>query len=176
MVKKQQDKVGEELIMKLNDLDENWQRKDAYQRDYDSSVSGFGNRREIDDEANLMYIYKDGHLRQKMINNHDERQAHSMGFRDSKEAALKLHGIVRSKYHQGKWIKNEGGKWVEVYPFGKPDNVTEDATAGATSSANVAVGAVYKNKPPKQPKNKDGTAKNALDIKANLLTGGSIKR
>jgi hypothetical protein len=41
----------------------------------------------------------------------------------------------------------------------------------------MGVGAVYNNKPPKQPKNKDGTAKNALDMKStNLLTGGSIKR
>lgn len=52
----------------------------------------------------------------------------------------------------------------------------EEATAGATSAANVGVGAVYKNKPAKQAKNKDGTAKNALDMKANLMTGGSIKR
>jgi len=55
-------------------------------------------------------------------------------------------------------------------------SITENATVGATSAANVGVGAVYKNKPVKQPKNKDGTAKNALDINANLLTGGSIKR
>jgi hypothetical protein len=55
--------------------------------------------------------------------------------------------------------------------------ISETATAGATSAANVGVGAVYKNKPVKQPKNKDGTAKNALDMKgANLLGGGSIKR
>ena len=54
--------------------------------------------------------------------------------------------------------------------------IQETATAGATSAGNVGVGAVYKNKPAKQVKNKDGTAKNALDIKANLLTGGSIKR
>jgi hypothetical protein len=40
----------------------------------------------------------------------------------------------------------------------------------------VGVGAVYKNKPVKQPKNKDGTAKNAVDMNVNLLTGGSIKR
>jgi hypothetical protein len=52
----------------------------------------------------------------------------------------------------------------------------ETATAGATSAANVGVGAVYKNKPVKQPKNKDGTAKNAVDMNVNLLTGGSIKR
>lgn len=56
------------------------------------------------------------------------------------------------------------------------DDLAETATAGATSAGNVAVGAVYKNKPAKQAKNKDGTAKNALDLKANLLTGGSIKR
>jgi hypothetical protein len=56
------------------------------------------------------------------------------------------------------------------------DIILENPTAGSTSSANVAVGAIYKNKAPKQPKNKDGTAKNALDMKANLLTGGSVKR
>jgi hypothetical protein len=55
-------------------------------------------------------------------------------------------------------------------------SITETATAGGTSAANVGVGAVYKNKPVKQPKNKDGTAKNAVDMNVNLLTGGSIKR
>lgn len=40
----------------------------------------------------------------------------------------------------------------------------------------VSVGPVYKNKAGKTPKNKDGTAKNALDMKANLLTGGSIAK
>lgn len=55
-------------------------------------------------------------------------------------------------------------------------NVAETATAGGTSAGMVSVGAVYKNKPGKTPKNKDGTAKNALDMKANLLTGGSVKR
>ena len=53
----------------------------------------------------------------------------------------------------------------------------EEATAGSTSSGNISVGAVYKNKPAKQAKNKDGTVKNALDMKGgNLLTGGSLKR
>jgi hypothetical protein len=53
--------------------------------------------------------------------------------------------------------------------------ILESATAGATSAANVGVGAIYKNKPAKTPKNKDGTAKNALDLKGtNLLTGGSL--
>ena len=55
--------------------------------------------------------------------------------------------------------------------------IKETATAGATSAGNVSVGAVYKNKTAKTYKNKDGTAKNALDIKgANLLTGGNLKR
>ena len=58
----------------------------------------------------------------------------------------------------------------------KRKKIEETATAGSTSAGNVAVGAIYKNKPAKQAKNKDGTAKNALDMKANLLTGGSIKR
>jgi hypothetical protein len=57
----------------------------------------------------------------------------------------------------------------------KIKELLETATAGATSAGNVSVGAVSKNKPAKTPKNKNGTAKNALDLKgANLLTGGSL--
>ena len=57
----------------------------------------------------------------------------------------------------------------------KISEILESATAGATSAANVGIGAVYKNKPGKTAKNKDGTAKNALDLKdTNLLTGGSL--
>jgi hypothetical protein len=52
----------------------------------------------------------------------------------------------------------------------------EEATVGGTNAHAVSVGAIYKNKPGKTPKNKDGTAKNALDMKANLLTGGSIAK
>jgi len=60
---------------------------------------------------------------------------------------------------------------------GLPNKVEETATAGSTSAGNVSVGAVYKNQKGKTYKNKDGTAKNALDVKgANLMTGGSIKR
>jgi hypothetical protein len=43
-------------------------------------------------------------------------------------------------------------------------------------AANVNVGAVYQDAPPKQRKNKDGTVKNALDVNDNLLTGGSIAK
>ena len=53
--------------------------------------------------------------------------------------------------------------------------IFEDATAGSTSAANVTVGAVYPNKPGKQPKKKKGgIAPNALDMKGNLMTGGSL--
>lgn len=74
--------------------------------------------------------------------------------------------------------QSTGKKWT-VSITGEPatESVKESATAGATSAGNVSVGAVYKNKPGKTAKNKDGTAKNALDLKGtNLLTGGSIKR
>ncbi len=168
--------------MKITDLDEGFYRShgrmDAYDRDYASSVSGMGRReRDTDDEANLLYIYRDGRVKQRMVSNYEERSARAEGFRDSVEQALKLHGIIRSKFKPGKWVQKQGTQWVEVHPFGKPDELAETATVGATSAANVGVGAVYKNKPAKQAKNKDGTAKNALDLKGtNLLTGGSIKR
>jgi hypothetical protein len=49
------------------------------------------------------------------------------------------------------------------------------ASAGGTSAGMVAVNSAYPNKPAKTPKNKNGTAKNALDLKgANLITGGSL--
>jgi hypothetical protein len=82
--------------------------------------------------------------------------------------ASKSHAAAVARSLQNK------GKKATVHETGSP--VTESADAGTTSAANMAVGPVYKNKPPKQPKNKDGTAKNALDMDANLMTGGSIKR
>lgn len=55
------------------------------------------------------------------------------------------------------------------------EGIGESATAGSTSAGNMAVGAVYPNKKGKTFRNKDGTAKNALDVKgANLMTGGSL--
>ena len=133
------------------------------------------------DEANLMYRYnaETGRLGQRSISNHDERTAHHHGYRDSPEEALKVHGIIKSKFKPGKWVQKQGNQWVEVHPFGKAEDLNEFASApgNMTTAANVGVGAVYKNKPVKQPKNKDGTAKNALDMKgANLLGGGSVKR
>lgn len=57
----------------------------------------------------------------------------------------------------------------------KIKEIVESATAGATSAANVGIGIAYKNKKGKTYTNKDGTTKNALDVKgANLITGGSL--
>lgn len=104
------------------DVDEAYGRRDAYQRDYDSSVSGFGRReRDIDDESNLLYVYRDGRLKQKMVSNAVERQARAEGFRDTQEQALKLHGIIRSKFNPNKWVQKQGTKWVEVFPYGEPE-------------------------------------------------------
>lgn len=74
----------------------------------------------------------------------------------------------------------------------KPYMLSETATAGATSAANIATvvsphlaignvksyGKGSMPKPPKakQIKNKNGTAKNALDIKTSIFGGGPIKR
>ena len=64
--------------------------------------------------------------------------------------------------------------------------VKEVATTGGTSSSNVSVGAVYRNNAKrdkngvpkaKQALNKDGTAKNGLDMGGSgLLSGGSIAK
>jgi hypothetical protein len=166
--------------MKMSDLDEGFYRSrgssSAYDRDYASSVSGMGRReRDMDDESNLLYIYTDGRVKQKMVSNRVEREARAQGFRDTPEQALKMHGIIKSKFKPGKWVQKQGTQWVEVYPFGEPDSIKEEATAGSTSAANVSIGnAIYKNKPAKAAKNKDGTVKNAQDMDTNLITGGSI--
>jgi hypothetical protein len=132
-------------------------RRDAYQRDYDSSVSGFdrphdhrGLGQELAHETNNYAVAINGKVWKVFATrNHAEAIARKIQMKDP-------------------------SKKVSVYETGAP--ISESATAGATSAANVGVGAVYKNKPAKTPKNKDGTAKNALDMNANLITGGSIKR
>jgi len=162
--------------MRISELEENFRGRRSY-NDYDNNRTGFGRReRDMSDESNLLYIYKNGRVHQSMISNRIEQEARAQGFRDTPEEALKMHGIIRSKFKPGKWVQKQGTQWVEVHPFGNLEDVAESATAGATSAANVAVGPVYKNKPAKAAKNKDGTVKNALDMNANLLTGGSIKR
>lgn len=194
--------------MKITDLDEGFYRRhpisyhDELQRyDRDQGQQMSRGRRDIDDEANLMYVYKDGRLKQRMISNYEERQAKAEGFRDTQEQALKVHGIIRSKFKPGKWVQKQGTQWVEVHPFGKPDDISESATAGATSAASIGtidnpsispgkargkksyIGSPWGGQsgtkaPPQpkvvQPKTSSGTAVNALDMKGkkgNLFGG-----
>jgi hypothetical protein len=138
-------------------LSEMRDRRDAYQRDYDSSVSGFGRpydhrglEQELAHETNNYAVSINGKTWKVF---------------GSRQEANRVSNAIERKYP---------GKEISVHATGSP--ISETATAGATTAANVAVGAIYKNKPAKQAKNKDGTAKNALDMKANLMTGGSIKR
>jgi len=176
----------------------------AYDRDYASSVSGMGRpERDMSYESNLLYIYKDGRVKQRMVSNTVEREARAEGFRDTPEQALKMHGIIRSKFKPGKWVQKQGDQWMEVFPFGKPDDIAETATPGATSAGHVATlgmnpklspgpargkksytgtpGKSGTKAPPQpkvnQPKTKHGTAVNALDMKSNIFGGGkAIKR
>jgi hypothetical protein len=173
-------------------------------RNYDDNRTGFGRpERDMSDESNLLYIYKDGRVKQRMVSNRVEREARAEGFRDTPEQALKMHGIIRSKFKPGKWVQKQGDQWVEVFPFGKPDDIAETATPGATSAGNVATlgmnpklspgpargkksytgtpGKSGTKAPPQpkviQPKTKHGTAVNALDMKSNIFGGGkAIKR
>ena len=178
--------------------------RSAYDRDERASKQGFDRpERDMSDESNLLYIYKDGRVKQRMVSNTVEREARAEGFRDTPEQALKMHGIIRSKFKPGKWVQKQGDQWMEVFPFGKPDDIAETATPGATSAGNVAtlgmnpklspgpargkksyIGTPGKSgtkAPPQpkvnQPKTKHGTAVNALDMKSNIFGGGkAIKR
>jgi hypothetical protein len=148
--------------MKMTDLDnsivnEIRDRRDAYQRDYDSSQTGFGRghdhrglEQELAHETNNYGVSINGKMWKVF---------------GSRQEANRVSNAMERKYPDKK---------IGVHATGAP--VSESATAGATSAANVGVGAVYKNKPVKASKNKDGTIKNALDSNANLLTGGSLKR
>lgn len=149
--------------MKMTDLDhgivnEMRDRRDSYQRDYDSSKTGFGRghdhrglEQELAHETNNYAVSINGKTWKVF---------------GSRQEANRVSNAMERKYPDKK---------IGVHETGAP--ISESATVGATSAANVGVGAVYKNKPVKQPKNKDGTAKNALDMKgANLLGGGSVKR
>jgi hypothetical protein len=136
--------------------------KDAYERDYDASVAGMDGsshrefkRREMEHEL--------GHETNNYAVSINGKTWKVFG---SRQEANRVSNAMERKYPDKK---------IGVHATGA--EISESATLGATSAANVGVGAVYKNKPVSQPKNKNGTAKNALDMKgANLLGGGSIKR
>jgi hypothetical protein len=136
--------------------------KDAYERDNDASIAGMDGsshrefkRREMEHEL--------GHETNNYAVSINGKTWKVFG---SRQEANRVSNAMERKYPDKK---------IGVHATGA--EISESATLGATSAANVGVGAVYKNKPVSQPKNKNGTAKNALDMKgANLLGGGSIKR
>jgi hypothetical protein len=149
--------------MKMSDLDENWNRRSAYQRDYDSSVSGMGKR------DSLAYQL-DGGANDEGWDREEPRQhrqpaadvPHDVHINGKKWKTFGSHS------HASNVAKKIKGATVHR-------SISENATAGATSAGSVSVGnAIYKNKPAKSAKNKDGTVKNAQDMDVNLITGGSI--
>lgn len=161
--------------MKVTDLlGEGWNRRDAYQRDYDSSVSGMGKHQslayQLDGGANDEGWGKD---------DDDYRPRRSGGFRSSRpglqDAPHSVHIDGRkwktfdSHSHANNVAKKlqAKGKNATVHK----DPIGEEATVGGTSAGMVSVGAVHKNQSPKMQKPTD----NALDGD-NLMTGGSIKR
>jgi len=189
--------------MKITDLDESFGRRySSYNdelrgRERDEERAMGRGERDMSDESNLLYIYKDGRVMQKMVSNRVEREARAQGFRDTVEQALKMHGIVKSKFKPGKWVQKQGDSWTEVHPFGKPEGINETPTAGGVSTASIgtvdaphlspgkargkksyigspSTGSGTKAPPqPKvvQPKTKAGTAVNALDMKGANIFG-----
>lgn len=72
------------------------------------------------DESNLFYIYDrvSGRLKQRMVHNKEERQARNMGYKETHDEALKAAGIIRSKFDPKKFLRKQGDKWVQVFPYG----------------------------------------------------------
>ena len=159
--------------MKITDLlGEGWNRRDAYQRDYDSSVSGMGHKDSLayrmDGGANDEgWDKEDDYRPRRSYRTPSADIPHDVHIDGRKWKTFSSHSHANNVARK---LQANGKKATVV------KSMSESATTGATSAANVGVGAVYKNKPAKAAKNKDGTVKNALDMKANLLTGGSIKR
>ena len=167
--------------MKISELEEGFYRGrgDAYDRDHRSATGGFGRKDslayQLDGGANDEYVNGEEDevraYRQYMAKHHkpepkaDEPHDVHIDGKKWKTFGSKSHAQNVARKLQG------NGKYATIHKS------LEETSDAPITAANVGVGAVYKNKPVNQPKNKDGTAKNALDMKStNLLTGGSIKR
>jgi len=151
--------------MKVTDLlGEGWNRRDAYQRDYDSSVSGMGKRDSLayrmDGGANDEGWDRDDEPRQRRTPDADVPHDVHIDGRKWKTFGSHSHASNVARKLQAK------GKKATIHK-----SIDETATAGGTSAGMVSVGAVHKNQSPKMQKPTD----NALDGD-NLMTGGSIKR
>lgn len=171
--------------MRIEELDESFHRsnRDAYQRDYDSSQTGFsrghdhrGLEQELAHETNNYGVSINGKMWKVF---------------SSRQEANRVSNAMERKYPDKKIGVHETGAAV-----------SESATAGATSAANVGTvvnpsvtlgkargkrsyigspGHSGTKAPPQpkvvQPKTSAGTAVNGLDIKSASLFGGPpVKR
>jgi len=156
--------------MKMTDLDngiinEMRHRRDAYERDYDSSVSGMGRS---DDHRGLSHeLAHETNNIAITINGKVWKVVPGRGYADSREEWSYLNNM---KNWAEKKSASSGKKW-SVHLTGASVTTNETATVGGTSAGMVSVGAVHKNQSPKMQKPTD----NALDGD-NLMTGRSIKR
>jgi hypothetical protein len=71
------------------------------------------------DEADVMFRInrEDGKMYSKSILHAHKNQAYAQGWCDDRETALKKAGIMRSKFNPDKYVRKQGEKWVEVFPF-----------------------------------------------------------
>lgn len=79
------------------------------------------------DEADEYYGLVDGRMKIRSYKHAVMGRAWKDGFYPSVQEALKRAGIVKSKYDPNKYIQKMGDKWVQVFPFGKPDQTPEGA-------------------------------------------------
>ena len=155
--------------MKLRELiqTEMRDRRDAYQRDYDSSVSGMGIDHDFRNRERNAGLEHERNNIAIDINGKTWKVVPCKGYADSREEREYLQ-------HMKNWAEKKsassGKKWT-VHLTGAPS--TESASAGATSSANVAtvVNPDYAN----NANNKPVKSVNALDQNSVSLFGAPME-
>lgn len=183
--------------MKIKDLlGENWNKRDAYQRDYDSSVSGMGHK------DSLAYRMDGGANDEGW--DEEEPRHHRSSYRSHSSSANAPHDVHIDGRKWKTFDSHSHASNVAKKLQAKGKNATvhksleESATAGATSAASIGTvvnphispgkargqksytGSPGKSgtKAPPQPKPKaQKPTDNALDMKGTSIFGGStIKR
>ena len=174
-----------EKAMRVTDLlGEGWNKRDAYQRDQDNATSGMGKRDSLayrmDGGANDEGWDKEDDYRPRR-HSHAPDEPHDVHINGKKWKSFGSHS------HASNVAKKIKGATVHK-------SLAEEATAGATMAANVGTvispqvklgnargkksyigspGHSGTKAPPQpkviQPKTSAGTAKNALDMKANVF-------
>ena len=145
----------------MSELLEMRDRRDSYQRDYDSSVSGMGKR------DSLAYRMDGGANDEGWDREEPSRDTPHDVYIDGRK--WKTFGSHSHANNVARKLQSNGKK-ATVHK-----SLSEEATIGSTNAGSMSIGPAYKNKPVKAAKNKDGTVKNAQDMDSNLLTGSSIK-